>query len=529
MNEKFILVVGSRSIKDYNILVNLMNKIELESVGKKLTIVSGGAEGVDALAKQYANDKNYKYIEFPADWDRYGKSAGFIRNEEMHKFISSKEDRLCLAIWDGVSKGTQHSLELCNKYNNKLILHNIGIENTVARKSVVSVKQIKYHLSQKTKELNWKVETKIDAMSLEDILIVISSLKSIKFYDKDELINTKLEEKCIYNFDRIVENNNGVLRIRIPKYKDKDGNETKKKNYNSWVQLLKTLRSVICNKTLESFTKEVHDKTFYSAGVVDIEDVNYTDYTIKNKYKHVVVETKELEALMFGRAYKYNMYDYVEGYGKFWVGWEIRHAKPIIEKVHQINFKIISGKDIFIINNSNYKKFMKVKFDLPYEDIIDIRHNTERKIWNIINFSNYSYKAIIINERLLLLLGLTDNMIKQSNNIGLIEKLNLINKFRETIKNDLNKAVIVAVDYLLDYKVDIRYFFDLELVEELADELNDESFGVQNLFESKVFDDSNYIDSDYILDVIGCEDDDWWYEEDEDEEDEENNDEEESE
>ena len=48
-------------------------------------IVSGGAKGVDSLAERYANEHNIKFSLFPVKWEKYGKGAGFKRNNETMK------------------------------------------------------------------------------------------------------------------------------------------------------------------------------------------------------------------------------------------------------------------------------------------------------------------------------------------------------------------------------------------------------------------------------------------------------------
>ena len=85
-----------------------------------MCIVSGGANGADYLAKKYAADNGLVYIEVNAQWDVFGKSAGYIRNEKIHEFISRFENRGCVMFWDGKSAGTKHSIELAKKYNNQL-------------------------------------------------------------------------------------------------------------------------------------------------------------------------------------------------------------------------------------------------------------------------------------------------------------------------------------------------------------------------------------------------------------------------
>lgn len=77
---------------------------------------------VDTLYRlaQKATEHNYHLIVFPAQWDEFGKKAGFIRNEQMHRYIASKQDRGVIAFWDGESKGTFQSFDLSKKYNNQI-------------------------------------------------------------------------------------------------------------------------------------------------------------------------------------------------------------------------------------------------------------------------------------------------------------------------------------------------------------------------------------------------------------------------
>ena len=80
-----IVIAGSRTITDINILLKV---IELSSykITKDDEIVSGGARGVDTLAEIYAKNKGIPIKIFKPDWNKYGKSAGVIRNYEMAKY-----------------------------------------------------------------------------------------------------------------------------------------------------------------------------------------------------------------------------------------------------------------------------------------------------------------------------------------------------------------------------------------------------------------------------------------------------------
>lgn len=100
------IIAGSRTAKGYNDLLRA-----IDCVSWKPTIVlSGTAKGADLLGERWAKENNVPIERFPADWDRHGKSAGFIRNIEMAK---SAEALICL--WDGQSKGTKHMINEASK------------------------------------------------------------------------------------------------------------------------------------------------------------------------------------------------------------------------------------------------------------------------------------------------------------------------------------------------------------------------------------------------------------------------------
>lgn len=71
------------------------------------TVVHGNARGVDRMAHQEAQKAGLLVEPHPADWDRHGKGAGFIRNEEMAKLGAD----LLIAFWDGKSRGTLDMME----------------------------------------------------------------------------------------------------------------------------------------------------------------------------------------------------------------------------------------------------------------------------------------------------------------------------------------------------------------------------------------------------------------------------------
>lgn len=93
-----LLIVGSRSITDFELSPYIPKEVD--------TIISGGADGVDRLAEQYADSHHLsKYIIRPR-YDLYGRAAPLRRNEQMVDMADA-----ILIIWDSRSKGTQHTLK----------------------------------------------------------------------------------------------------------------------------------------------------------------------------------------------------------------------------------------------------------------------------------------------------------------------------------------------------------------------------------------------------------------------------------
>lgn len=84
-------------------------------------VVSGGAPGVDSLAETWAAQNGIPVKQFPADWNRYGRKAGPIRNTEMAGYAEA-----LIAVWDGRSKGTRNIIQLVRRRGLKVFVYLIG-------------------------------------------------------------------------------------------------------------------------------------------------------------------------------------------------------------------------------------------------------------------------------------------------------------------------------------------------------------------------------------------------------------------
>lgn len=112
MDEFKLIIAGGRDFIDYDKgseeIIRLCVNGELKDYA--VSIVSGMARGADAIGVAFARQHNVKLYEFPADWNTYGKRAGFIRNHAMGDFADG-----LLAFWNGKSSGTNDMIGYMQK------------------------------------------------------------------------------------------------------------------------------------------------------------------------------------------------------------------------------------------------------------------------------------------------------------------------------------------------------------------------------------------------------------------------------
>ena len=104
------IIAGSRSDTDMEVVRTAMASASANGIDPTV-VLSGTARGVDRLGEMWALEYEIPVERYPADWDTYGKSAGYRRNEDM-----AKRAEALVAIWDGESKGTGHMIDLAKKH-----------------------------------------------------------------------------------------------------------------------------------------------------------------------------------------------------------------------------------------------------------------------------------------------------------------------------------------------------------------------------------------------------------------------------
>lgn len=73
-------------------------------------IVSGNCRGVDKAGEDFAINHGYRLTTFPANWQKYGKRAGYIRNTAMANYADA-----LIVVWNGKSKGTKMMIDIARK------------------------------------------------------------------------------------------------------------------------------------------------------------------------------------------------------------------------------------------------------------------------------------------------------------------------------------------------------------------------------------------------------------------------------
>ena len=101
-----VIVAGGRDFKNWELLCETLNE-KKDLIDE---VVCGEAWGADRFGKTWAMTNNVPVKSFPAQWDKYGRAAGPIRNKEMAEYAD-----YLIAFWDGKPRGTRNMIETMKK------------------------------------------------------------------------------------------------------------------------------------------------------------------------------------------------------------------------------------------------------------------------------------------------------------------------------------------------------------------------------------------------------------------------------
>ena len=110
-----VIIAGGRNFSNVMLFRNTIRKYLLD-IKDEIEIISGGCSGADTMGEWFAEDNDLKLTVFEADWDKYGKAAGPIRNEQMAKYAAESDRGILIAFPIGKSPGTRNMIKLANQY-----------------------------------------------------------------------------------------------------------------------------------------------------------------------------------------------------------------------------------------------------------------------------------------------------------------------------------------------------------------------------------------------------------------------------
>lgn len=118
-----VIVAGTRTFDDQRLVFDMLNNLNIDVE----EIVSGHCKRFvddqeiytpDRLGEIWAIDNNIPVRLFPANWEKYGRYAGPIRNKEMAEYAD-----YAVIFWDGQSSGTRSMIKEMNRLKKPLMVH----------------------------------------------------------------------------------------------------------------------------------------------------------------------------------------------------------------------------------------------------------------------------------------------------------------------------------------------------------------------------------------------------------------------
>jgi len=111
-----VIIAGSRAIYDSA----LIERAVADSGFNITTVVCGDAHGADRLGDEWAKARNIEVLHFPAEWHKYGKSAGYKRNLLMGEAADA-----AVVVRKGMSKGSTHMVQIMRRMGKPVFVQDI--------------------------------------------------------------------------------------------------------------------------------------------------------------------------------------------------------------------------------------------------------------------------------------------------------------------------------------------------------------------------------------------------------------------
>ena len=119
-----IVIAGCREYTDFEeasvFILSCLVRLGIETA----VVLSGKCRGADKLGERFATERGWRILEFPADWAKYGRAAGPVRNRKM---VDASDAVIC--FWDGKSRGTASLIQYAKKLKRPLFIKYITIKS----------------------------------------------------------------------------------------------------------------------------------------------------------------------------------------------------------------------------------------------------------------------------------------------------------------------------------------------------------------------------------------------------------------
>lgn len=103
-----LLISGGRDYADRETLYRVLDSFA--SALNFTVLIEGEAPGADTLGREWAEERHIPVLKFPADWNRHGKAAGPIRNQQM---LDEGKPGFLVAFPTPASRGTWDMVRRC--------------------------------------------------------------------------------------------------------------------------------------------------------------------------------------------------------------------------------------------------------------------------------------------------------------------------------------------------------------------------------------------------------------------------------
>lgn len=114
-----VIIAGPRDFHDWDKFQECVGQLSNFDVTE---VVSGEANGVDAMGERWATASGIPVRLFPADWNANGRAAGPIRNREMAEYADML---LALTYRNKPSRGTSNMIKQAREMGLEVLVYEV--------------------------------------------------------------------------------------------------------------------------------------------------------------------------------------------------------------------------------------------------------------------------------------------------------------------------------------------------------------------------------------------------------------------